>query len=211
MEVNTALSKLKEWFAGEAVNQLGEALNSIEGHIGEASSEVVNGFGEMQKWVSEDVIVTITNTLGAVTHKVSSASDAIMEEVANLREMFSKRVVQNTFDMLSGIEDRLWESEATMKAFWDRAMSYTSRFTEVWFVQGANAMIAEISQISLRAKSKIFISAPRFEDINFVPLKPLPDKIAIRICCAIDPKNPKDLEIIKQYINKQNYQFRHYG
>ena len=164
----------------------------------------------MQKWVSEDVIVTITNTLGAVTHKVSSASDAIMEEVANLREMFSKRVVQNTFDMLSGIEDRLWESEATMKAFWDRAMSYTSRFTEVWFVQGANAMIAEISQISLRAKSKIFIVAPRLEDIDFVPLKPLPDKIAIRICCAIDPENPKNLEIIKQYINKQNYRFRHY-
>ena len=80
-----------------------------------------------------------------------------MEEVANLREMFSKRIVQNTFDMLSGM-NRLWESEATMKAFWDRAMSYTSRFTEVWFVQGADAMIAEMSKFLYGQSRKYSLS-----------------------------------------------------
>ena len=64
--------------------------------VGQASDDVVNGFGRNAKWVSNDVIITIKSTLESVTSKVTYASDAINQEVANLREIFSKQVVSNT-------------------------------------------------------------------------------------------------------------------
>ena len=171
-EVNKSLKTLREWFQGEAINQLGVALTEIEEKVGHASDDVVNGFGEMQKWVSNDVIITIKSTLESVTSKVTYASDAINQEVANLREIFSKRVVGNTFEMLTKIEDELWDSEATMKAFWDRALESGQRFEEVFFVQGADAMVGEIAMISERVKSKLFIVAPEIEDYWILfPLK----------------------------------------
>ncbi len=51
VEVNAALGKLKEWFAGEAINQLAVALGGVEARIGVASTEVVNGFSDMRNWV----------------------------------------------------------------------------------------------------------------------------------------------------------------
>ncbi len=209
-EVNKSLKTLREWFQGEAINQLGVALLEIEMKVGDASQDVVNGFNEMQKWVSNDVIITIKNTLESVTKKVSYASDAINQEVANLREIFSKRVVGNTFDMLSRIEDQLWDSEATMKAFWDRALESSQRFEEVFFVQGADAMIGEIAMISERVKSKIFIVAPEIEDIDIIPLKTLSSRINIRLCAAINPESQRAMQIVNEFINLSNVQIRNY-
>jgi predicted transcriptional regulator len=211
VEVNTALGKLKSWFAGEAVNQLALALSDVEARVGKASTDVVKGFAEMRNWVANDVVKTIEVTLSDVTTKVSHASEAINEEVKNLREMFSSRVVNNTFNMLSGIEDRLWESEATMKAFWDKAIAEVSfRFQEVWFVQGPDAMIGEIALICERVKSKIFIVAPRLEDVDVVPLRLIPDKVNIRIAALIDPSSQKAMDILKEFVRKENVRFRSY-
>ena len=77
----------------------------------------------MKNWVGTDVIITIKETLDDVTQKVQAASSEIDKEVEKLKTMFSDRVVENTFKMLSGIEDRLWESEATMNAFWEKALA----------------------------------------------------------------------------------------
>lgn len=212
VEVNAALGKLKEWFAGEAINQLAVALGGVEARIGVASTEVVNGFSDMRNWVANDVVKTIESTLTDVTKKVSSASDAINEEVKRLREMFSSRVVNNTFTMLSGIEDRLWESEATMKAFWDKAMAEMSfRFQEVWFVQGADAMIGEIAQITSRVKAKLYICAPNIEDVDVVSLRMVSKHVDVRIAALIDPNSQKALEILKEFSTKENFRFRHYA
>ncbi len=210
-EVVASLNKLKNWFAGEAVNQLGKALGEVQARVAGASEEVITGFGQMQTWVSKDVVTTIKTTLQNVTAKVNTAATAIAEEVTKLREMFSERVVGNTYKMLSGIEERLWESEDTMRAFWDKALSEVkSRFQEVWFVEGAEQMIGEIAQIVPRSKSKVLIVAPRLEDVDIVPLRLLPERINVRIVAFIDPKSESAMKILEEFINKPNFRFRHY-
>lgn len=210
-EVKESLEKLEEWFKGEAINQLQESLAVVEGRVKSASAEVIKGFDEMKNWVSIDVIATIKNTMADVTSKVSTASEEINREISKLKVMFSNRVVDNTFSMLSGIEDRLWESESVMKAFWDKALSEINfRFSEVWFIQGADAMIGEISSIATRVKSKFFIVAPRLEDIDIVPLRNLSDRIAVRIAAFIDPDSDEAISIINEFIDKTNFRFRHY-
>ncbi|MGV9204632.1 MAG: hypothetical protein ACOC44_11515, partial [Promethearchaeia archaeon] len=211
VEVQNSLKQLESWFRGEAVNQLKEVLQNIEGRIHGATKEVLTGFDEMKSWVSEDVIITIQETLNDVTQKVRAASSEIDKEVQKLKTMFQGRVVENTFNMLSGIEDRLWESEATMKAFWDKALSEVAfRFQEVWFVQGADAMVGEISQIVGRVKSKLFIVAPRLEDIDFVPIRNLSNRINVRIAANIDPDSPEEMDILKEFMDKHNFSFRNY-
>ncbi|MFO8019788.1 MAG: helix-turn-helix domain-containing protein [Promethearchaeia archaeon] len=211
VEVQNSLDELESWFRGEAVNQLEEVLENIEGRIHGATKEVLTGFDEMKSWVSEDVIITIKDTLDDVTQKVRAASSEIDKEVQKLKTMFQGRVVENTFNMLSGIEDRLWESEATMKAFWDKALSEVAfRFQEVWFVQGADAMVGEISQIVGRVKSKLFIVAPRLEDIDFVPIRNLSHRINVRIAANIDPNSTEEMNILKEFIERTNFAFRHY-
>lgn len=210
-ELKESLETLQNWFRSEAINQLEDALDNVSGRIQGASHKVTDEFAQLKNWVSEDVIVTIKNTMDDVTEKVQTASTQIDKEVEKLKMMFQGRVVDNTFRMLSGIEDRLWESEATMKAFWDKALSEVSfRFQEVWFVQGADAMIGEISQVVDRVKSKLYIVAPRLEDIDFVPINALPDRINVRIAANIDPKSEEELKILKEYIDHPNFAFRHY-
>ncbi|MHA1439213.1 MAG: helix-turn-helix domain-containing protein [Promethearchaeota archaeon] len=211
IEVQNSLKMLEDWFKGEAINQLEESLQKVEGRVQGATQDVLKGFDEMKNWVSSDVIITIKETLDDVTKKVQAASTEIDKEVTKLKTMFQSRVVQNTFNMLSGIEDRLWESEATMKAFWDKALSeITFRFQEVWFVQGADAMVGEIAAIVDRVKSKLYICAPRLEDIDFTGIRTLPSKINVRIAANIDPESEEEMKILKEFIDKSNFTFRHY-
>ncbi len=210
-EVVLSLNKLKNWFAGEAVNQLGKALGEVQTRVAGASQEVIAGFAQMQTWVSKDVVTTIKGTLENVTAKVNTAATAIAEEVTKLRELFSERVVANTYKMLSGIEERLWDSEDTMRAFWDKALSEVkSRFQEVWFVEGAEQMVGEIAQIVPRTKSKVLIVAPRLEDIDIVPLRLLPERMNVRIVALIDPKSQAAMKILEEFVVKPNIRFRHY-
>ena len=152
------------------------------------------------------VIITIKETLNDVTQKVQVASSEIDKEVEKLKSMFSDRVVENTFKMLSGIEDRLWESEATMNAFWEKALSEVSfRFQEVWFVQGADAMTGEIGAIVDRVKSKLYICAPRLDDIDFTPIRKLTNRINVRIAANIDPKSDEEMKILGEFLEKDNF------
>ncbi|HMF33822.1 MAG TPA: helix-turn-helix domain-containing protein [Candidatus Lokiarchaeia archaeon] len=210
-EVADSLSKLKEWFAGEAINQLGNALNEVQDRVSGASQEVIEGFAQMENWVGSEVVVTIKETLDNVTSKVNTAAEAIGEEVTKLRELFSERVVANTYNLLSKIEERLWDSEDTMRAFWDKALSEVkSRFQEVWFVEGADQMVGEIAQVVTRAKSKLFIVAPRLEDIDVVPLRLLSNRIYIRLEALIDPNSEAAMAILEEFIEKENVHFRNY-
>ena len=98
-----------------------------------------------------------------------------------------------------------------MKAFWDKALSEISfRFQEVWFVDGADAMIGEIGAVVDRVKSKLYICAPRLDDIDFVPIKNLSDRINVRIAANIDPSVEGELKTLAEFIDKPNFAFRHY-
>ena len=71
-------------------------------------------------------------------------------------------------------------------------------------MQGADAMIGEIASIVDRVKSKLYIVAPRLEDIDFVSIRNLSSRINVRIASNIDPKSSYEMKILEEFIDKKN-------
>ncbi len=148
----------------------------------------------------------LLNQINTFIPFIQSIKKTIPESTENIEELNDKYLTS-----LSELETQIKKSLTTMEALFEGSKSkITFKFKNLWFIDGPEAMIAEITEIMWKAKTRIYIVAPTIENVNLSIIKNLPQKISIRLAAFLDFKNPNHLKIAHE-LGQYNINFRLYN
>ncbi|MFX0136524.1 MAG: TrmB family transcriptional regulator [Candidatus Hodarchaeota archaeon] len=148
----------------------------------------------------------LLNQLNTFIPFIQSIKQSIPDSTNDINELNEKYL-----SSLSELETQIKKSLTTMEALFEGSKSkITFKFKNLWFIDGPEAIIAEITEIMWKAKTRIYIVAPTIENVNLSIIKNLPLKISIRLATYLDFKNPNHLKIADE-LSEFNINFRLYN
>ncbi|MHA1384992.1 MAG: helix-turn-helix domain-containing protein [Candidatus Helarchaeota archaeon] len=147
----------------------------------------------------------ILNQLNTFIPYIRQARETIPNSTTDINQL-NKQYLSTLAEMETQIKKTLTVMDALFKSSKNKI---TFKFKNLWFVDGTEAIIAEITDIMWKTKIRLYIVAPTIEDVNLAIIKNLPKKILIRLACYLDFNNPKHLKIATELSN-HNINFRLY-
>ncbi|NVM00916.1 MAG: hypothetical protein HWN67_01150 [Candidatus Helarchaeota archaeon] len=148
----------------------------------------------------------LLNQLNTFIPFIQSIKESIPNSTNDINELN-----KNYLTSLSELETQIKKSLTTMEALFEGSKSkITFKFKNLWFIDGPEAIISEITEIMWKAKTRIYIVAPTIENVNLSIIRNLPQKISIRLATYLDFKNPNHLKIANE-LSPYNINFRLYN
>ncbi|MHA2130984.1 MAG: hypothetical protein ACW99L_13520 [Promethearchaeota archaeon] len=168
-------------FVSKLRNSIEDAVQNIEG-LNLASDD------DKEKAFSE-IIDNFNKAAELAEEKIDGLSGDIFQSFGNIREIFSRGIVDTLNDTLGDILKRLEVSEITTKEFWEQSKRAKGAITmkDIWFIRSQEAAKAHINDEISKAKMRILIVAPDLLDIDIDVIKARPSRINFRIATHINP------------------------
>jgi sugar-specific transcriptional regulator TrmB len=161
--------------------------------------------------VFSDVLGDFSKTAQESKVRADALSGEIDVALSTIRDTFKSEVVKELEKILTNMEDRVTESQKTIRDFWERAKSEVMySLKEVWFVRSPEAVISSINDALQEAKMRVLIVAPTLDDVDIRHVLEAKSTINIRIACAIDLSSDKHLAILSVLDEHPNVTYRHY-
>jgi len=192
--INTEIvSKLKD--------SLQDAVKSIEtlaSKSGEDKDKIFSGISE-----------NFNKAVKLAEERIDGLSGGIFQSFGNIKDIFSKGIVDTLDNTLSDILRRLEVSEITTREFWDQAKS-TRGFTmkDIWFIRSPESAKAHINEEISKAKMRVLVVAPNLSDIDIEAIKARPSRINFRVATYIEPTNPEHNVIMQEMDKMDNVDYR---
>ena len=179
----------------DAVKNIEELNLKTEGDKERAFSEIITDFNKAAKLAEE---------------KIDGLSGDIFQSFGNIREIFSKGIVDTLNNTLNDILNRLELSEKTTKQFWEQSKKAKGAITmkDIWFIRSPEAAKAHINDEISKAKMRVLIVAPDLLDINIDAIKARPSRINFRIATHIDPKIRAHDSVLQELDQMDNVDYR---
>ncbi|MCK4481134.1 MAG: hypothetical protein KAV01_11445 [Candidatus Lokiarchaeota archaeon] len=192
--INTEIvSKLKD--------SLQDAVKSIE--------TLASKSGEDKDKIFSDISENFNKAVKLAEERIDGLSGGIFQSFGNIKDIFSKGIVDTLDNTLSDILRRLEVSEITTREFWDQAKS-TRGFTmkDIWFIRSPESAKAHINDEISKAKMRVLVVAPTLSDIDIEAIKARPSRINFRVATYIEPTNPEHNVIMQEMDKMDNVDYR---
>ena len=192
--INTEIiSKLKD--------SLQEATKSIE--------SLASKSGEDKDKIFSDISNNFNKAVKLAEERIDGLSGGIFQSFGNIKDIFSKGIVDTLDHTLSDILKRLEISEITTREFWDQAKGKRG-FTmkDIWFIRSPESAKAHISEEISKAKMRVLIVAPNLSDVDIEAIKARPSRINFRVATYIDSTNLEHEAIMREMDKMDNVDYR---
>jgi len=142
--------------------------------------------------------------------KIDGISGGIFKSFGNIKEIFSKGIVDSLDHTLEDILKRLELTERTTQEFWEQSKKARGSITmkDIWFIRSLESAKAHINDEISKAKMRVLIVAPTLSDIDISMIKARPSRINFRISTHIDPSLPKHEVIMNELDTMDNVDYR---
>lgn len=200
------LKKLTQGVDSEAISKfrssIEEAVKSVEG----ISVKTGEGKEKMFAEITED----FNKAVKMAEERIDGISGGIFESFGDLKDIFSKGIVDTLDNTLSDILKKLELSEITTKEFWEQSKKAKGAITmkDIWFIRSIDGAKAHINDEISKAKMRVLIVAPTITDINIDAIKARPSRINFRIATYINPAVPEHEVILQEMDKMDNVDYR---
>jgi len=200
------LKKLTQGVDSEFVSKLRssieDAVKNIEGISLKTEDDKERAFSE--------IITDFNKAAKLAEEKIDGLSGDIFQSFGNIREIFSKGIVDTLNNTLNDILNRLELSEKTTKEFWEQSKKAKGAITmkDIWFIRSPEAAKAFINDEISKAKMRVLIVAPDLLDINIDAIKARPSRINFRIATHIDPNIRAHQAVLQELDQMDNVDYR---
>ncbi|MFX1344031.1 MAG: hypothetical protein ACFFAI_02905 [Promethearchaeota archaeon] len=200
------LKKLTQGVDSEFVSKL---RNSIEDAVKNIEGISLKTEDDKEKAFSE-IITDFNRAAKLAEEKIDGLSGDIFQSFGNIREIFSKGIVDTLINTLNDILKRLELSEKTTKEFWEQSKKAKGALTmkDIWFIRSPEAAKAHINDEISKAKMRVLIVAPDLLDIDMDSIKARPSRINFRISTHIDPTIRAHEAIMQELDQMDNVDYR---
>ncbi|MFX1463788.1 MAG: hypothetical protein ACFFBF_12210, partial [Promethearchaeota archaeon] len=199
------LKKATQGLDTEVASRLNESIQDAVKSIEAITSKT----GEDKGKLFSDLSKNFNQAVKLAEERIDGLSGGIFQSFGNIRDIFSKGIVDTLDNTLSDILKRLEVSEITTKEFWDQAKSRTG-FTmkDIWFIRSPESAKAHINEQISKAKMRVLIVAPTLSDVDINVIKERPSRINFRIATYIDSINPEHEKIMQELDKMDNVDYR---
>ncbi|MFW9897545.1 MAG: hypothetical protein ACFFD7_17200, partial [Candidatus Thorarchaeota archaeon] len=189
-------------FVAKLRNTIDEAVKNIEGIS-------IKTEGDKEKAFS-DIINDFNKAAQLAEERIDGISGDIFKSFGNVREIFSKGIVDTLDNTLNDILNRLEISEKTTKEFWEQSKKAKGAITmkDIWFIRSPEAAKAHINDEISKAKMRVLIVAPDLLDIDLDAIKARPSRINFRIATNINPGLAEHEARLKELDQMDNVDYR---
>ncbi|MFX0042457.1 MAG: hypothetical protein ACFE8L_06065 [Candidatus Hodarchaeota archaeon] len=165
--------------------------------------------GEDTDKIFAEISENFDKAIKMAEEKIGGVSGGMFESFGNIKDIFSKEIVDTLNNTLEDILKRLEISEITTKEFWDQAKRGTL-FTmkDIWFIRSMESAKAHINDEIAKAKMRVLIVAPQITDLDIDAIKARPSRINFRIASYIDPTSPVHEAILRELDKMDNVDYR---
>jgi hypothetical protein len=200
-ELKKATQGLDSGIVSNLKKSIEDAMKKVEGITAISGKDSDAVFAEIGK--------NFDKAVKMAEEKIGGISGGIFQSFGNIKEIFSKEIVDTLNNTLNDILQRLEISEGTTREFWEQAKR-GSLFTmkDIWFIRSMESAKAHINDEIAKAKMRVLIVAPQITDVDLDAIKSRPSRINFRIAAYIDPTNPTHEAILQQLDNMDNADYR---
>jgi len=179
------LKKLTKGVDSEFVSKL---RSSIEDAVKNIEGISIKTDDEKDKTFSE-IIENFDKAAKLAEERIEGLSGDIFKSFGNVREIFSKGILDTLDHTLNDILNKLELSEKTTIEFWEQTKKAKGAITmkDIWFIRSPEAAKAHINDEISKAKMRVLIVAPDLLDIDIDAIKARPSRINFRIATHINP------------------------
>ncbi len=184
----------------QVINQLG----SLSDTAGGISTDLGTTFLDIEKGLQ--------GTLGDLESRISEVYQDIQKGLEDLKNTFQKQVFESlSDDIIVNIVKQFEMAEETMNEFWEHSkLSSQESYKDVWFVRSFEGMLAQILDSISRVKMRLYIIAPKLDDVDMVALSKVRKHVNIRISTNFNSSSPTDQVKLQQIAQYQNMDVRLY-
>ncbi len=178
-----------------------DAVKNIKGITAKSGEDSDKIFSEMSE--------NFDKAVKMAEERIDGISGGIFQSFGNIKDIFSREIVDTLNNTLEDILKRLEISEITTKEFWEQAKR-GSLFTmkDIWFIRSIESAKAHINDEIAKAKMRVLVVAPQITDVDIVSIKARPSRINFRIASYIDPTSPVHEAILREFDNMDNVDYR---
>jgi hypothetical protein len=200
-ELKKATQGLDTGIVSNLKKSIEEAMKRVEGITAISDKDTDKIFAEISK--------NFDKAVKMAEEKIGGISGGIFQSFGNIKDIFSKEIVDTLNNALEDILKRLEVSEGTTREFWEQAKR-GSLFTmkDIWFIRSMESAKAHINDEIAKAKMRVLIVAPQITDIDLDVIKTRPSRINFRIAGYIDPNNPAHEAILQELDKMDNVDYR---
>ena len=200
------LKKLTQGVDSEFVDKL---RSSIEDAVKNIDGINLQTDDEKEKSFSE-IIDNFNKATKMAEEKIDGISGDIFKSFGNVREIFSKGIVDTLDNTLNDILNKLELSEKTTIEFWEQSKKAKGAITmkDIWFIRSPEAAKAHINDEISKAKMRVLIVAPDLLDIDIDAIKARPSRINFRIATHINPGIAEHEKRLKELDQMDNVDYR---
>ncbi|MCK4380773.1 MAG: hypothetical protein KAW51_06495, partial [Candidatus Lokiarchaeota archaeon] len=199
------LKKASQGMDTEIVSKIKDSLTDAVKNI----EVITSKSGEDKESIFGDISDNFNKAVQLAEERIDGLSGGIFQSFGNIKDIFSKGIVDTLDNTLSDILRRLEISEITTREFWDQAKGKRG-FTmkDIWFIRSPESAKAHISEEISKAKMRVLIVAPNLSDIDIEAIKARPTRINFRIATYIDPTIPEHEAIMQDMDKMDNVDYR---
>ncbi|MHA2283504.1 MAG: hypothetical protein ACXAC5_21900 [Promethearchaeota archaeon] len=203
------LKKLTQGVDSEFVDKLRssiqDAVKNIEGISIKTDDEKDRSFSEIME--------NFDKAAKLAEERIDGLSGDIFKSFGNVREIFTKGILDTLDNTLNDILNRLELSEKTTKEFWEQSKKAKGAITmkDIWFIRSPEAAKAHINDEISKAKMRVLIVAPDLLDIDLDAIKARPSRINFRIATHINPGIAEHEARLRELDQMDNVDYRNRG
>jgi hypothetical protein len=189
-------------FVAKLRNSIEDAVKNIEGISIKTEEEKEKSFSE--------IIDNFNKAVKLAEEKIEGISGDIFKSFGNVREIFSKGIVETLDNTLNDILNKLDLSERTTREFWEQSKKAKGAITmkDIWFIRSPEAARAHINDEISNAKMRVLIVAPDLLDIDLDAIKARPSRINFRIATHINPQIAEHEARLRELDQMDNVDYR---
>ncbi len=178
-----------------------DAVKNIKGITAKSGEDTDKIFSEMSE--------NFDKAVKMAEERIDGISGGIFQSFGNIKDIFSREIVDTLNNTLEDILKRVEISEITTKEFWEQAKR-GSLFTmkDIWFIRSIESAKAHINDEIAKAKMRVLVVAPQITDVDIDAIKARPSRINFRIASYIDPTSPVHEAILREFDNMDNVDYR---
>ncbi|MHA1483415.1 MAG: helix-turn-helix domain-containing protein, partial [Candidatus Heimdallarchaeaceae archaeon] len=210
--ISEQFGDLTEYFREKFVNTIQGTLDQVTDQLASISDVAGEMSIDLGNFLS-DIVSGLEETLGDLDGRIASVYEDVDKGIEELKSLFQREIYKTLEeDVMTNVLEQLDLSEKTMTEFWERSkVASMLSFKDVWFVRSVEGMKAQINESFTRIKAKIYIIAPKLEDIDIVAISKVKKFINVRISANFDTSNPKDQLILAEIVKYPNINVRLYS
>jgi len=206
--LNARMQIIVDGFNTKLISKIRTIMSDIAKNINDITDSSIKT-GETLEETFSNITELFTKNVSYAEEKVKGISDQILQSFADLRNMFSTRIVNTLSEELLKILRRLEISQITTKEFWDQAKKKSiMSMKDIWFIRSLEGARAHINEEIAKTKMRLLIVAPDITEINVSLLQSLPKHVNIRIATHIEMNNSEHSDILQVLDNMPNVSYR---